>query len=198
MQAQDAEILRVTAVGEQATAAAQAAQAQPVATAQAAAATAAATQPAPPGPPRERGLDTRQLAKPDVFKGETLAWKEWSTVFRSYAGVAYSNLGPLIKRAETEPGPMQLVNSNLTPQEVTSSCGLHHLLINLCRGLPLTIVINAGDREGLVAWQSLILRFEPKLRPRQAGQLMELLKFPFVGTCSRNWASLSAPSTIIA
>jgi len=45
----------------------------------------------------------------------------------------------------------------------------------------LTLIINAGEQEGLRAWNALAMRYEPKLRSRQVGQLMELLRFPFSG-----------------
>ena len=124
-------------------------------------------------------IDSRQLSKPEVFKGD--GWREWSTVFRSYAAVANAALAPLLRRAEQQTDDMLVANAALAADEAQASWELHHLLINITRGPPLTLVVNAGEQEGLRAWAALVQRYEPRLRSRQAGQLMELLKFHFTG-----------------
>jgi len=131
--------------------------------------------------PRPMGIDTRQLSKPEQFKGEALQWREWSLIFRSYASIANKRLGTLMRAAETVADVSTIANSIIGVEEARASQELHHLLINLCRGPPLTLIINAGEQEGLRAWNALAMRYEPKLRSRQVGQLMELLRFPFGG-----------------
>ena len=51
----------------------------------------------------------------------------------------------------------------------------------LCRGPALDRVVNAGNLEGLEAWRQLTLRYEPRVRSRFAGQLLELLNYSFAG-----------------
>ncbi len=39
-----------------------------------------------PGPTARTGVDTRLLGKPQEFHGERERWRDWSAVFRGYAG----------------------------------------------------------------------------------------------------------------
>eukprot|EP00973_Karenia_brevis_P064076 8904139-Karenia_brevis.AAC.1 len=48
-------------------------------------------------------------------------------------------------------------------------------------GSALGKVVNAGEGEGGLAWRSITNRWEPKLRTRQAGVLLGLLKWNFDG-----------------
>ena len=40
-------------------------------------------------------IDTRQLNRPEQFKGDPPAWREWKTIFTSYAGVASSKMSAI-------------------------------------------------------------------------------------------------------
>ena len=42
-------------------------------------------------------LDTRVLGKPDSFAGDQKAWRDWSIVMRSYAGLVDNGLSVLMK-----------------------------------------------------------------------------------------------------
>eukprot|EP00971_Amphidinium_carterae_P261280 5183459-Amphidinium_carterae.1 len=47
-------------------------------------------------------------------------------------------------------------NSTLDQKDASCSIQLYHiLLLLLCRQQPLTLIINAGEQEGLTAWQRL-------------------------------------------
>ena len=54
----------------------------------------------------------------------------------------------------------------------------------LCRGQPLTLVVNAGEQEGLLAWRSINEHFEPNVRTRQAGVLLNMLNWSLGGDVS--------------
>eukprot|EP00971_Amphidinium_carterae_P228593 4534035-Amphidinium_carterae.1 len=54
-----------------------------------------------------------------------------------------------------------------------ASTTLYYILVMICRGSPLTRVINAGQEEGLAAWRALCRFHEPTSATRQASLLME-------------------------
>eukprot|EP00971_Amphidinium_carterae_P106926 2117773-Amphidinium_carterae.1 len=43
------------------------------------------------------------------------------------------------------------------------------------------MIVNAGDHEGLTAWQHLVEQHEPQQRTRFAGQLQTILAWKFAG-----------------
>ena len=45
-------------------------------------------------------VDARQLQKPDIFEGEDKKWKDWSLIFKSYAGLANPDIPAIMKKAE--------------------------------------------------------------------------------------------------
>eukprot|EP00971_Amphidinium_carterae_P246495 4895869-Amphidinium_carterae.1 len=73
------------------------------------------------------------------------------------------------------------VNRGLDPRDVSCSTQLYYILFVLCRQQPLSLVINAGEQEGLTAWQRLVEQYEPQQRTRFAGQLQALLSWKFAG-----------------
>ena len=126
------------------------------------------------------GIDTRNLGRPESFDGTDVKWRDWAVVFRSYASLVNPRLERLMKAAEANPGPV-LRGQLVSDDERQSSLDLYHLLLHLTKGSALDRVINSGEGEGLEAWRNLILRYDPRLRSRAAGQLMEILKWDFAG-----------------
>eukprot|EP00973_Karenia_brevis_P014530 1983290-Karenia_brevis.AAC.1 len=49
---------------------------------------------------QQGAVDTRVPGRPDSFKGEESAWKDWSIVMRSYAALVEPRLGPLMSATE--------------------------------------------------------------------------------------------------
>ena len=58
---------------------------------------------------------------------------------------------------------------------------MYHILLSLTRGIALDKVINAGDMEGARAWKLLLDRWDLKLKSRQAGFVLALLRWSFSG-----------------
>eukprot|EP00971_Amphidinium_carterae_P264899 5254717-Amphidinium_carterae.1 len=56
------------------------------------------------------------------------------------------------------------VNSSLDQRDTSCSIQLYYILLLLCRQQPLTFIINAGEQEGLKAWQRLVEQYEPEQR----------------------------------
>ena len=43
------------------------------------------------------------------------------------------------------------------------------------------VVANAGEREGIEAWRMLVRKYDPRIRSRWAGQLLEIMAWNFDG-----------------
>eukprot|EP00971_Amphidinium_carterae_P206304 4093802-Amphidinium_carterae.1 len=71
-------------------------------------------------------------------------------------------------------------NVGLDQRDASCSIQLCYILL-LCRQQPLTLSINAGEQEGLTAWQRLVEQHEPQQRTRFSGQLQALLSWKFAG-----------------
>jgi len=129
---------------------------------------------------RRIGIDTRNLGRPDSFDGTDGRWRDWSIVFRSYSLLVNPLLGQLMEQAERLDVPA-LATTLASDAHKEAAGELYHLLLHLTKGAALDRVVNAGQAEGLEAWRSLVQRFDPRLRSRAAGQLLELLKWDFSG-----------------
>ena len=66
------------------------------------------------------GVDTRLLGKPSDFSGEQLAWRDWSAVFKGYAGAAVPRLTSLMKSAAQSMAPVP--NVTLIGQPDAQAC----------------------------------------------------------------------------
>eukprot|EP00971_Amphidinium_carterae_P218839 4343748-Amphidinium_carterae.1 len=73
------------------------------------------------------------------------------------------------------------VNSGLDVRDTSCSTRLYYILLLLCRQQPLALIINAGEQEGLTAWQRPVEQYEPQQRTRFLGQLQALLLWKFAG-----------------
>eukprot|EP00971_Amphidinium_carterae_P155698 3087645-Amphidinium_carterae.1 len=56
------------------------------------------------------------------------------------------------------------VNSSLDQRDASCSIQPYYIMLLLCRQQPLTLIINAGEQEGLTAWQGLVEQYEPQQR----------------------------------
>ena len=138
---------------------------------------------AAPGGGRPGGLvDTRVLGKPDHFDGSVNKWADWSVILRAYCSVAHPGLGPLMEMAEAADEATEPVRASLpTTADRDAATQLYYILVLICKAAALNMVINAGKGEGLVAWKRLCSHYEPGVRTRQVGLLVELLAFNFSG-----------------
>ena len=133
---------------------------------------------------RKISVDTRNLGRPSQFNGTDSAWRDWSVVFRSYAALVHPALVDEMQRVERM--PTAETNAGLFEgEQVQASSVLHHPLPHSTSGPALDRVVNAGSPEGLGAWQLLVERYDPHIRPRTAGQLFSLFQFDFTGRCSQ-------------
>ena len=70
------------------------------------------------------------------------AWRDWSAVFKGYAGAAVPRQQKLMEDAANAAAPIP----NATILQV------YWMRITICKGAALNIVFLAGDSEGLEAW----------------------------------------------
>ena len=126
------------------------------------------------------GVDTRLLGKPSDFSGAQDAWRDWSTVFKGYAGAAIPRLQKLMDDAANavEPTPHATI---VDDEDRAASAQLCWMMLMICKGAPLNIVFLAGDSEDHESWRQLTEKYEPKMRTRFAGQLMSILSYSFQG-----------------
>ena len=129
--------------------------------------------------PAFSAVDTRLLGKPDSFDGSQAKWRDWPIVFRSYAGALSSVLAREMPIAEKSTA--SCVNAVLSDESAKASNVLYFVLVMLCKGQALDLVINSGQGEGLEAWRQLCKRYEPKMRARWAGMLVNILSWNFDG-----------------
>ena len=89
-------------------------------------------------------------------------------------------LSGLMAQAAVSADPVP--NSTMvSPAHVAASEQLYRMLLMLCKGPALTTVTLPGDGNGLESWRLLVEKFEPKLRTRYAGQLVQILSYNLQG-----------------
>ena len=124
------------------------------------------------------GIDVKRLGQPDKFDGSDAKFRDWCIVFKSYVTVGNSEMGALLREAELGTARR---NAEMSDSERVASTELYHFLISLCTQTAFEKVVNSGDGEGTLAWKAIIDRWDPKMRTRQAGILLGVLKWSFAG-----------------
>ena len=99
-------------------------------------------------------MDRRLLGKPSDFSGAQDAWRDWSTVFKGYAGGAIPRLQKLMGDAAKAAAPIP--NATITDENNrAASTQLYWMMLLTCKGAAINIVFLARDSEGLEAWRQL-------------------------------------------
>ena len=137
-------------------------------------------------------IDARHLGRPDKFDGTDSTFKDWSVVLRSSATLANSDIGAVLKAAGMGNA---LRKFEMSENERMASIDLYHLLLNLCTSIAFAKVVNAAESEGALAWKSIIDRWDPKMRTRQAGILLGVFKWSFLATSWVGWRALSVSAS---
>ena len=121
-------------------------------------------------------IDTRTLGKPDIYTGDENKWQDWKVVVKAYCSVVNPRMGNHAEDAQN-----QVLNSMLDERDRATSQQLYYILLLLCRQQPLTLVVNAGELEGLRGWKNLFDHYEPNVQTRMAGTLVAILNWSFSG-----------------
>ncbi|CAE7038143.1 unnamed protein product, partial [Symbiodinium sp. CCMP2592] len=136
--------------------------------------------PGPSHPPAPRAglVDTRQLGKPEVFKGSTEeSFSDWSFIFESYLSCIDSRYIDLLEQAKFS--KKSFPNRALSDVDRDLSCQLYYILVMLLRGRPLDITYNTGLGEGLESYRRIFEEFHPRVASRYVGTLTTLLSSKF-------------------
>ena len=122
-------------------------------------------------------VDTRTLGKPEIFKGDSSEFGDWSFIFKSYISCIDMRYADLLERCEQGRNPM--VNRAMSPLEQNMSSKLYFILVMLLRNRALDIVYNCGVGEGFEAYRRLYEQYHPRVASRYVGSLSLILATRF-------------------
>ena len=117
------------------------------------------------------------IGKPDQFDGDPTKHADWSFKLRSYLGAVDQRYQEELMKTESSSTPR--LNANLGSEESALSTQMYHILVMTTAGAALDKCHNAGVYEGFEAWRQFVMEWEPKLRTRYVGLLMNVLGYRF-------------------
>ena len=126
-----------------------------------------------------RVIDTRVLGRPDMYYGEREKWKDWSFVFRVYMMAVdpeYANTFERIERSD-----VAMYNASLSPRTKKLSMQLYYVIAMLSRAKAQDKINVVPEGEGCVAWQRFLADYDPKVKTRRVGMLLQILRAAFTG-----------------
>ena len=80
---------------------------------------------------------------------------------------------------KTEASSTPRLNANLESEESALSTQMYYILVMTTAGAAFDKCQNAGVNEGFEAWRQSVMEWEPKLRTRYVGLLMNVLVYRF-------------------
>jgi hypothetical protein len=121
--------------------------------------------------------------QPEVFLGGEAEWSDWARIFRAWAGrFDDGQMGVFMTQAAASQVSCKVVaRDGLADNSKNCAAELFHMLITFVRGKALTLVLKAGEQEGLEAWRLLVHRYEPSDNASSVGKLVALLSRDFEG-----------------
>ena len=132
----------------------------------------------PPGL-ESRLVDTRVIGKPDMFYGERERWKDWSMILKAYMMAVDPAYVDSFDRLEKDVTPMH--NASLSPRSTKLSVQLYYVLVMLSRAKAQDKLNVVSQGEGYIAWQRFLADYDPKIRTRRVGMLIQILTATFTG-----------------
>ena len=122
-------------------------------------------------------VDTRVIGKPDQIDGDPMKYTDWSFKLRSYLGAVDQQYQQELTTTETSSTPR--LNATLGSEESALSTQMYNILVMTTAGAALDKYHNAGVNEELEAWRQFVMEWDPKLRTRYVGLLMNVLGYRF-------------------
>ena len=127
--------------------------------------------------------------RPESFSGEGTAWRDWSQVFRTWAGrFQRGREQEVIRAVDARPGDAATVTElDLKLEDWTSAelksvaADFYHALILCCKGKALKVVLTNKEGQGFEAWRALVNKYEPTSKASVVGKLAEILRTPKEG-----------------
>ena len=144
--------------------------------------------PALPGNPENRLVDTRSLGRPDVFYGEPNKWRDWAFQLKIYLMAVNSQFTQALERIESS--PVMLSNASLSPRSREMSTQMYYVLAMLSKARAQDKLQLVPQGEGYRAWHQFVSDYDPKVKTRRVGMLMEILTASFTGDLSQALDSL--------
>ena len=106
------------------------------------------------------------IGKPDQFDGDPMKYADWSFKLRSHLGDVDQRYQEELTKTVASSTPR--LNANLGSEESAPTAGA---ALDKCH--------NASVNEGFEAWRQFVMEWEPKLRTRYVGLLMNVLGYRF-------------------
>ena len=126
-----------------------------------------------------RLVDTRVIGKPDMFFGEREKWKDWSMVLKAYMMAVDPEYVGAFERLDN--AAVTLHNASVSPRSSKLSVQLYYVLVMLSRAKAQDKLNVVGQGEGFLAWQRFLADYDPKIRTRRVGMLIQILTATFTG-----------------
>ena len=126
-----------------------------------------------------RLVDTRVIGKPDMYYGEREKWKDWSMILKAYMMAVDPAYVDSFERLEHDVTPMP--NAAMSPRSTKLSVQLYYVLVMLSRAKAQDKLNVVGQGEGYIAWQRFLADYDPKIRTRRVGMLIQILTATFSG-----------------
>ena len=109
--------------------------------------------------------------------GDPMKYADWSFKLRSYFGAVDQRYQEELMKTESSSTPR--LNADLGSEESALSTQMYYILVMTTAGAALDKCHNAGVNEGFEAWRQFVMEWEPKLRTRYVGLLMNVLGYTF-------------------
>ena len=106
-----------------------------------------------------------------------MKYADWSFKLRSYLGAVDQRYQQELTTTETSSTPR--LGATLGSEESALSTQMYHILVMTTAGAALDKCHNAGVNEGFEAWRLFVMEWEPELRTRYVGLLMNVLGYRF-------------------
>ena len=106
-----------------------------------------------------------------------MKYADWSFKLRSYEGAVDQRYQEELTK--TEASSTLRLNANLGSEESALNTQMYYILVMTTAGATLDKCHNAGVNEGFEAWRQFLMEWEPKLRTRYVGLLMNVLEYKF-------------------
>ena len=133
--------------------------------------------------PENRLVDTRSLGRSDVFYGESNKWRDWAFQLKIYLMAVNSQFTQALERIE--PSPVVMSNANLSPRSREMSTQMYYVLAMLSKARAQDKLRLVPQGEGFRAWHQFVSDYDPKVKTRRVGMLMEILTASFTGDLSQ-------------
>ena len=106
-----------------------------------------------------------------------MKYADWSFKLRLYLGAVDQRYQEELMKTESSSTPR--LNANLGSEESALSTLMYYILLMTTAGAALDKCHNAGVNGGFEAWRQFVMEWEPKLRTRYVGLLMNVLGYRF-------------------